>query len=93
MAPKRTQAVASRGGSRPGQQPTFLQSAYREVTAAENQSVIRSMAIFGVSATEFSQRSFGRRARGCLCLGNGENCGLLKAGAKLRLGCRCFLRK
>jgi hypothetical protein len=55
MAPKSYNSVASRGSGRPGHQPSFLQSAYRELTAAENQSVIRSVALFGVSSRYANQ--------------------------------------
>ena len=48
MPPKRTQAAVARSGG-PRAEPGFAQRAYRELTAAENQSVVRSLAVFGVS--------------------------------------------
>ena len=58
MAPKPSGPIVSRGQGRTTQKPTFLQSAYQELTASENQSVIRSVVMFGVSSCmEFTQRA------------------------------------
>jgi hypothetical protein len=51
MPPKQRVVIQSSPASRRNQPTGYLGGIYHELTAPENQSVVRSIAIFGVSAS------------------------------------------